>query len=142
MTDVTYMVTGSMFLADAVMWWLGWILLPTKIGAFFVASDFAAVDRRFQIWIWLFRMHLFGHLVSMTALASFATLGIGNAQRASSSGRGQRLPVPGSSWRVSLLMSYHTGPSDVVWFWKISYDLTRPFDSCTYFSPLSIAWMI
>jgi hypothetical protein len=79
-TDVTYMVTGSMFLAGAVMWWLGWILLPAKIGAFFVVSDFAAVDRRFQIWIWLFRIHLFGHLVSMMALASFATLGIGNAQ--------------------------------------------------------------
>jgi hypothetical protein len=69
----TEAVTGSMFLAGAAMWWLGWILLPARIGEFFRPADFAAVHRRFRAWIWLFRVHLFGHLVAVMALVAYAT---------------------------------------------------------------------
>jgi len=65
---------GAMFLGAAALWWLGWVLLPVKIGEFFVASDFAAVHRSFHAWIWLFRIHLFGYLVAVMALVAFATL--------------------------------------------------------------------
>ena len=46
MNDLEIQVTGGFFLAAAAMLWVGWTLLPAKIGAFFVPPDFAAVGRR------------------------------------------------------------------------------------------------
>jgi hypothetical protein len=66
-------VTGGLFLAGAGLSWLGWVLLPVRIGPFLEAGDFLAIRGVFRRWIWLYRMHLFGHLVSAMAFVALAT---------------------------------------------------------------------
>ena len=51
MNDLEIQVTGGFFLAAAAMLWVGWTLLPAKIGAFFVPPDFAAVGTKRRLWI-------------------------------------------------------------------------------------------
>lgn len=46
MNDFEVNVTGGFFLAAAAMLWFGWMLLPAKLGDYFVPTDFAAVLRR------------------------------------------------------------------------------------------------
>lgn len=69
-TDADVAVTGGLFLAAAAMFWLGWALLPVRIGAFFQPNDFGAVHARLRLWIWLFRLHLFGHIVAVMAFVA------------------------------------------------------------------------
>ncbi len=56
------------------MLWLGWMLLPVKLGAFFDARDFPAIRRRFHTWIWLYRVHLFAYVVMLMAFVALASL--------------------------------------------------------------------
>jgi hypothetical protein len=72
--DFTTDVTGVFFLAGALMLWLGWVLLPRRIGMFFRSDDFPAIRARLQLWLWLFRVHLFGMVVSALALIALAAL--------------------------------------------------------------------
>jgi len=65
-------VTGWFFMAGALMFWGGWVLLPVQIGTFFRPEDFAAVQGQLHWWIWLYRVHLFGFLVTVMALAALA----------------------------------------------------------------------
>ena len=74
-------VTGGFFLAAASMLWLGSTLLPAKIGDFFVQTDFTAVRAKRRSWIWLYRVHLFGHVVAVMAFVALATLVAGAAAR-------------------------------------------------------------
>lgn len=67
-------VTGTFLVAGALMYWLGWILLPHKVSHFFKADDFVAVGPRVTLWLWIYRVHLFGHLVIVMAMAALATL--------------------------------------------------------------------
>ena len=67
-------VTGWLFVAAAAMTWLGWIASPVHIGPFFQAEDFGRVHRRLTTWIWLFRFHLFGHIVAVMALVALGAL--------------------------------------------------------------------
>lgn len=70
--DLEGRVVGGSFLAAAVMLWGGWVLLPHRIGTFFQPSDFAAVAERLQLWIWMFRVHIFGLVATVLALAALA----------------------------------------------------------------------
>ena len=81
MTDLEFQVTGGLFLAAASMLWVGWTLLPAKIGAYFVPQDFAAVATRRRLWIWLYRLYLFGYVVAMMAFIALATLAAGSTGR-------------------------------------------------------------
>jgi len=74
-------VTGGFFIAAAAMLWLGWTFLPAKIGDYFEVSDFAAVGAHRRIWIWLFRLHLFGYVFSVMAFVAVATLLAGATAR-------------------------------------------------------------
>lgn len=58
------------FIAAALMFWLGWALLPAKIGTFFEPGDFARIGEHLHLWLWLYRVHLFG--IVMTAVAVVA----------------------------------------------------------------------
>jgi hypothetical protein len=62
------------FLAAAVLLWGGWLLLPVKIGTYFQPDDFGRVAGRFHFWIWMYRMHLFGMVISAIALVALASL--------------------------------------------------------------------
>lgn len=69
----TTFVAGA-FLTAAVLLWGGWLLLPVKIGTYFQPDDFARVGERFHVWIWMYRLHLFGMVISAIALVALASL--------------------------------------------------------------------
>lgn len=70
--DFNQWFTGGSFIAAGVMFWAGYVLLPHKLGEFFVDSDFAAVHEHFRLWIWLYRVHLFGIAMSAVAVIALA----------------------------------------------------------------------
>src|SRR5262249_23987085 len=72
--DFTTDVTGWFFLAGALMLWGGWVLLPRRVGMFFQSDDFPAIGTRLHLWLWLYRVHLFGVVVSALALVALAAL--------------------------------------------------------------------
>jgi hypothetical protein len=74
MTHFATQVTGWLFISAAIMLWIGWVLLPVHLGPFFAATDFARLYGSLRRWIWLYRMHLFGYVVTMMALVALATL--------------------------------------------------------------------
>ncbi|MBA3260478.1 MAG: hypothetical protein H0T68_13555 [Gemmatimonadales bacterium] len=81
MASFPFQVTGGLFVTAAAMLWLGWWLLPARPGAFFLPHDFGAIRARYRVWIWLFRVHLFGYLVTvMAAVALGASLGGSDAR--------------------------------------------------------------
>jgi hypothetical protein len=63
------------------MWWLGWTFLPAKVGPFFEAADFERVRSRLRLWIWMYRVNLFGYLITLMAFVAFATLVAGSEYR-------------------------------------------------------------
>jgi hypothetical protein len=72
--DFTTAVTGGLFLAGALMLWGGWMLLHRRVGMFFQADDFPAIGERLYLWLWLYRVHLFGVVVSALGLGALASL--------------------------------------------------------------------
>lgn len=70
--DFTNRFIGGAFIAAALMGWLGWLALPVKIGTFFDAGDFGRIYEQFHLWIWLYRIHLFGLIVTGMALVALA----------------------------------------------------------------------
>ena len=72
--DFTTDVTGWFFLAGALMLWGGRVLLPRRVGMFFQSDDFPAIGARLHLWLWLYRVHLFGVVVSALAVAALAAL--------------------------------------------------------------------
>jgi hypothetical protein len=68
-SDATH-IAGWIMLAASLMLWLGWVLLPVKLGTFFAPGDFARIDRVLHRWIWLFRVYLFGYVVSTMAFVA------------------------------------------------------------------------
>jgi hypothetical protein len=72
--DITTDVTGVFFLAGALMLWGGAVLLPRRVGMFFRDDDFAAIGTRLHLWLWLYRVHLFGVVVSALAVIALAAL--------------------------------------------------------------------
>ncbi len=66
--------TGGSFVAAALMYWLGWLLLPVRIGTFFEPGVFGGIHDHFHFWIWTYRVHLFGMIVSVIALFALAAL--------------------------------------------------------------------
>jgi hypothetical protein len=74
MTHFATQVTGWLFISAAIMLWVGWVLLPVHLGPFFAATDFLRLYRSLRRWIWLYRMHLFGYVVTMMAFVALGTL--------------------------------------------------------------------
>jgi len=74
MNDFVLSVTGWLFIGAASMVWFGWTLLPVRIGPFFESKDFGRVYSRLHLWIWLYRIHMFGYLVTVMAFAALAAI--------------------------------------------------------------------
>jgi hypothetical protein len=72
--DFTTNVTGALFLAGAIMLWGAAALSPRRVGMFFRGDDFPAIGARLHLWLWLYRVHLFGVVVSALALVALAAL--------------------------------------------------------------------
>ena len=66
--------TGGAFVAAALMFWLGWFLLPVRIGTFFTPEAIGQIHDHFRFWIWMYRIHLFGMIVTVIALFALAAL--------------------------------------------------------------------
>jgi len=66
--------TGGAFVAAALMLWLGWFLLPVRIGTYLEPDVFGQIHDRFHYWIWMYRIHLFGMIVTVIALFALAAL--------------------------------------------------------------------
>ena len=74
MNDFATQVTGWLFIAAACMLWLGWTLMPVHLGPFLAAGDFSRVYKSLRRWIWLYRVHLFGYIVTVMAFVALGTL--------------------------------------------------------------------
>lgn len=74
MTSLDTGVTGWLLVAAAAMLWIGWTFLPVKIGTFFDPDDLPRVHQRLQLWIWLFRIHIFGYLMTVMGLVALVVL--------------------------------------------------------------------
>src|SRR5437868_14508155 len=72
--EFTTDVAGWCFVAGAVMLWAGWVLLPRRVELFFQSDDFPAIGARPPWWLWLYRVHLFGVVVSALVLVALAAL--------------------------------------------------------------------
>jgi hypothetical protein len=80
-TDFASRFTGGAFLAAALMLWLGWFLLPVRIGTYFEPGVFGRIHDHFHFWIWMYRIHLFGMIVTVIALFALAALIAGSPAR-------------------------------------------------------------
>ena len=74
MNDFELCVTGWLFIGAASMLWFGWTLLPVRIGPFFEPKNFGEVYSRLRLWIWLYRIYIFGYLVTVMAFAALAAI--------------------------------------------------------------------
>lgn len=72
MTAFALRVAGSLFVAAALMLWLRWVLLRVRPSGFFVPRQFAAIRADYRRWIWLYRAHIFGYLVTIMGAAALA----------------------------------------------------------------------
>jgi hypothetical protein len=66
--------TGGAFVAAGAMWSLGWLLLPVDIGVYFEPEVFGRIHEQLQLWIWLYRVHLFGMITAVIAMVAFAAM--------------------------------------------------------------------
>lgn len=62
--------SGWSFIAAGAMFWLGWMLIPHHIGTYFEPGDFGEVQKNLHFWIWMYRIHIFGMVISAVALLS------------------------------------------------------------------------
>jgi hypothetical protein len=67
-------VTGWAFVAAGVMFWAGWALLPHHLGTYLVPDDFSEVRAHLRLWIWMYRVHIFGMVITAMALMALAAL--------------------------------------------------------------------
>jgi hypothetical protein len=79
--DFSTRFTGWSFIAAGAMLWVGWMLLPWHLGTFFQPDDFARIDNQFHWWIWTYRVHLFGMVVTAIALVALASQMIDSPSR-------------------------------------------------------------
>jgi hypothetical protein len=72
MTAFVLKVSGFLFVAAAVMLWLGWMLMRVRPAGFFLPRQFAGIRAGYRRWIWLYRVHIFGYLVTIMGAATLA----------------------------------------------------------------------
>lgn len=72
--DFATSVTGWFFILAAAMSWGGWLLMPHHVGAFFEAADFGAIYPHLYVWLWMFRVHLFGVITTVLALTALGAV--------------------------------------------------------------------
>jgi hypothetical protein len=81
MTAFVLKVAGSLFVAAALMLWLGWTLLRVRPVGFFLPRQFAGIRVDYRRWIWLYRVHIFGYLVTIMGAAALAAAVDGSNDR-------------------------------------------------------------
>ena len=79
--DFASRFTAVTFFAAAAMLWLGWMVMPVHLGTFFQPEDFAKVNAHLHLWIWTYRVHLFGMIVAVIALVALGSQLVGSPAR-------------------------------------------------------------
>ncbi len=72
--DFSTNLTSWLLIVSALMLWLGWMLLPVHVGTYFEEGDFAAIHEQWHLWVWMYRVHIFGYVMMMMALVGFSAL--------------------------------------------------------------------
>lgn len=80
-SEMSKRITGWLFVVGAVMLWVGWLLLPVRIATFFAPGDFAAVYEGWHLFVWMYRVHIFGLVIAIMALAALAAITSENEAR-------------------------------------------------------------
>lgn len=79
--DFAQRFTGGALAAAALMGWLGWLLLPIRPGPYFEPEMFGKIHGQFHLWIWLYRLHIFGLVTYAVGLVALGTLVTGSEAR-------------------------------------------------------------
>ena len=66
--------TGWSFIAAALMLWTGWMLLPVHINMYFRPEDISAIQDHLTLYLWMYRVHIFGMIITVAAMAAFGTI--------------------------------------------------------------------
>lgn len=74
MDNTSIMVSGCFFIIGAVLLWLCKMLLPVPIEYGYKKDDFSRIKKCFYRWLWLYRGHIIGYILSAMALVSFGIL--------------------------------------------------------------------
>lgn len=53
---------------------LGWWLMPVHISTYFEPTIYGRIHDHFHLWIWMYRFHLFGMIVTVIAYVALAAL--------------------------------------------------------------------
>src|SRR5262245_6453937 len=72
--DFATQFTGWSFVAAGIMFWAGWVLMPVHIGTYFVPDDFSQVHAHLWFWIWVYRVHIFGMVITTIALIALGSV--------------------------------------------------------------------
>jgi len=72
--DFASRFAGGAFVVAALMLWLGWWLLPVRIGTYFEPAVFGQIHAQLHYWIWMYRIHIFGMIMTVIALFALTAL--------------------------------------------------------------------
>ena len=72
--DFSTKLTSWLLIVAPLMLWLGWMALPFHIGTYFEEGSFAAIHEHLRLWIWMYRIHIFGYVMMMMALVAFGAV--------------------------------------------------------------------
>ena len=66
--------TGWSFIAAALMLWGGWMFLPVHINIYFKPENILAIQDDLTMYIWMYRLHIFGMITTIVAMAAIGTV--------------------------------------------------------------------
>jgi ABC-type uncharacterized transport system permease subunit len=67
-------ITGFSFIAAALMFWGGWMLLPVHINIYFTPEDILTIQGDLKMYLWMYRVHIFGMIITIAAMAALGTV--------------------------------------------------------------------
>ena len=73
-SDFSRDFTGWSFIAAAFMLWGGWMLLPVHINNYFKPENILAIQDDLTFYIWMYRLHIFGMITTIVAMAALGTV--------------------------------------------------------------------
>lgn len=73
-SDFSKDFTGWSFIAAALMLWGGWMLLPVHVNIYFTPENILAIQDDLTLYIWMYRLHIFGMVTAIVAMAAMGTV--------------------------------------------------------------------
>ena len=73
-TGLATKITGWFFIAAAALTWGGWMLVPEHVSAYFQPDIFPKIHGHLAYWISMYRVHLFGIVMTVLAFAALASM--------------------------------------------------------------------